>query len=157
MHSLTSLTPKNECRSICTLQFWNEWRSCFAQILGVHSWVALKRVALLNWLETTYEQEKLRAYCPNIYPVANYKRMQFQCHFLNVNWVGGEKWKLNQLCKKSICVKWKSETWDVYFFLRKCKRKRRKQRYFHKIIDINSINADRFHFKTHQIFKGIAA
>ena len=54
MHSLTSLTPKNECRSICTLQFWNEWRSCFAQILGVHSWVALKRVALLNWLPSMH-------------------------------------------------------------------------------------------------------
>ena len=51
MHSLTSLTPKNEFRSICTLQFWNEWRSCFDQIFGVHSWVALKRVALLNWLQ----------------------------------------------------------------------------------------------------------
>ena len=51
-----------------------------------------------------------------MYTVANYKRMQFQCHFLNVNWVEEEKWKLNQLCKKSICVKWKSETWDVYFF-----------------------------------------
>ena len=43
------------------------------------------------------------------------------------------------------------------FFLRKCKRKGRKQRNFYHIIDINSINADRFHFKTHQIFKGIAA
>ena len=35
-------TSPTACRTV--------WRSCFAQILGMHSWVALKRVALLNWL-----------------------------------------------------------------------------------------------------------
>ena len=71
MHSLTSLTPKNECRSICTLQFWNEWRSCFAQILGVHSWVALKRVALLNWLlNGTLLNLGKRYYCWSVAKVA---------------------------------------------------------------------------------------
>ena len=54
---MSALTFKFECAPdyhylwvTLNLYSLNEWSLCFAQIIGVHSWVTLKGVALLSWL-----------------------------------------------------------------------------------------------------------